>query len=106
MEKKGLPSWNVQLHHSLRHRSVEKGAAQTTNLHCLSPSFLSQPLETLGYHTRGRYGEEPARDEIVQYFPDGESFAEISRAGEGPGIHAERYGAAPVTCRRSQTTIL
>jgi hypothetical protein len=26
------------------------------------------------------------------------SFAEISRAGEGPGIHAERYGAAPVTC--------
>jgi hypothetical protein len=25
MEKKGLPSWNVQLHHSFRHRSVEKG---------------------------------------------------------------------------------
>jgi hypothetical protein len=25
MEKNGLPSCNVQLHHSLRHRSVEKG---------------------------------------------------------------------------------
>jgi hypothetical protein len=59
---------------------------------------LSQTLEPSGYQTRGRYGEEPARDAIVQYFPDGESFAEISRAGEGPGIHAERYGAAPVTC--------
>jgi hypothetical protein len=36
--------------------------------------------------------------------PGRESFAEISRAGEGPGIHAERYGAAPV--RRSRTSIL
>jgi hypothetical protein len=38
--------------------------------------------------------------------PGRESFAEISRAGEGPVIHAEWYGAAPVTCRRSRTCIL
>jgi hypothetical protein len=68
MEKKGLPSWNVQLHHSLRHRSVEKGTSRTTTLHCLYPSLLSQTLEPSGYQTSGRYGEEPARDAIVQYF--------------------------------------
>jgi hypothetical protein len=50
------------------------------------------------YQTRGRYGEEPARGAIVQYRPDGESFAEISQADESLGIHAGRYGAAPVTC--------
>jgi hypothetical protein len=98
MEKNGLSSWNVQLHHSLRHHSVEKGAALTTTLHCLSPSLLSQTLEPSGYQTCGRYGEEPARDAIVQYFPDGESFAESYCAGESPEIHAERYGAVPVTC--------
>jgi hypothetical protein len=64
---------------------VEKGTARTTNLRCLSPSLLSQTVEPSEYQTRVRYGEKAARDAIVQYFPDGESFAEISRAGEGHG---------------------
>jgi hypothetical protein len=106
MEKNGFSSRNVQLHHSLRHSRAEKGTARTTNLHCLPSSFLSQALEPSRYQTRERYGEETARGAIVQYFPDGESFAQISRADEGLGIHTGWYGAAFVTCRRSRISTL
>jgi hypothetical protein len=40
MGKEGFSSRNVHLHHSLRHCSVEKVTARTTNLHCLPSSFL------------------------------------------------------------------
>jgi hypothetical protein len=106
MAKEGFSSRNVQLHHSLRHRSVEKGTARTTNLHCLPSYFLSQALEPSRYQTRERYGEDPAQGTIVEYCPDGESFEQISRADEGLGIHAGWYGAALVTCRRSRTSIM
>jgi hypothetical protein len=80
-------------------RSVEKGTARNTNLHCMPSSFLSQALGPSRYQTRGRYGVEPARGAIIQYCLDGESFAQISRADEGLGIHVGRYGVAPFTCQ-------
>jgi hypothetical protein len=106
MEKESFSGVNVHIHHSVCHRSVEQETARTTSLHCMPSSFLSQALEPSRDQHRGRYGEEPARGAIDQYCPDRESFAEISRADEGLVIHAGRYGAAPVTCQRSRTSIL
>jgi hypothetical protein len=94
MEKEGFLGRNVHLHHYPRYYSMEKGTARTTNLHFMPSSFLSQTLDPSRYHTRGRYGEGPARGAIVQYCRMGSflrKFIEQTRALESMPVGMVRH---------------